>query len=118
MERLAHVFHNLKLLPTAPAILPMLLELLHNPNADLDRIAKLVELEPAMALRVLRMCNSACFAHLGTTASIPEAITRLGFEDIYILVVAAAGKSVLAVAGPEANYEVYNLWKHSVVTSL
>src|SRR5205814_1948169 len=118
MHRLTHAFQNIDLLPTAPAILPTLLELLHNPNAGLDQVAKLVELEPSISLRVLKMCNAACFAHFGSTGNISEAISRLGFENLYMMVVAASGKSMLALAAPESNREIYNLWKHSVITSL
>ena len=118
MRSPSEFFQNIEPLPTAPTVLPKLLELLHDSNADLDQVTKLVELEPSLTVKVLKMCNTAHFAHCGTTADIPEAITRLGFDPVYMMVVAITGKSMLNIVGPDTGVDLQNLWTHSIVTSL
>src|SRR5262249_47774020 len=70
------------------------------------------------AAKVLKLCNSAFFAGTEPTAHISEAIYRVGFYNVYRLVVAACGESTLKLAQPEWGIDIQGLWNHSIATGL
>lgn len=111
-------FEKVEPLPTAPTILPKLLSALSNPDVNVDEVVNLVVHEPALAAKVLKLCNSALFAGAEPTAHVSEAVYRVGFYNVYRLVVAACGESTLELVRPEWGMDIRGLWKHSVVTGL
>jgi putative nucleotidyltransferase with HDIG domain len=118
MRRPVDFFEKVEPLPTAPTILPKLLTALANPNVNVDEVVNLVVHEPALAAKVLKLCNSALFAGAEPTAHVSDAVYRIGFYNVYRLVVAACGEHTLDVAKPEWGVDIRGLWKHSVVTGL
>jgi putative nucleotidyltransferase with HDIG domain len=111
-------FEKVEPLPTAPTILPKLLTALSNPDVNVDEVVNLVVHEPALAATVLKLCNSAFFASAEPTAHISEAIYRIGFYNVYRLVVAACGESTLEMVRPDWGMDIRGLWNHSVMTGL
>ncbi len=111
-------FEKVEPLPTAPAILPKLLTALSDPRVNVDEIVNLVVHEPAIAVKVLKLCNSAFFASGEPTANISEAIYRIGFYNVYRLVVTACGQDTFGLLRSDWGLDIQGLWKHSVVTSL
>src|SRR5262245_48671178 len=90
-------FEKVDQLPTAPTILPKLLSALSDPHVNVNEIVNLVVQEPAIAVQVLKLCNSAFFAGGEPTANISEAIYRIGFYNVYRLVVTACGQSTMGL---------------------
>src|SRR3974390_1262073 len=78
-------------LPPVPKVVLELMHLLQRPNVDSGRVVKLISLEPSLTANVLRLCNSAWLAVATPTTDLQEAVTRLGFQQIYQLVAAASG---------------------------
>ena len=111
-------FEKIEPLPTAPTILPKLLSALSNPDVNVDEVVNLVVHEPALAAKVLKLCNSAFFAGSEPTAHVSEAIYRIGFYNVYRLVVAACGESTLELVSPDWGMDIRGLWNHSVMTGL
>lgn len=56
----------------------------HISRADfnLDEVRKLIELDPALAARILRVANSAAYRGLGPCASVSQAVVRIGATNI------------------------------------
>jgi putative nucleotidyltransferase with HDIG domain len=105
-------------LPPAPVILPQLLQLLHRPDVDGDRVVDLIECDPALTAAVLRLCNSAFFASATAASDLLEAVVRLGFARVYELVVAIVGARSMRPAQKGYGIDEGELWKHSVATAL
>jgi putative nucleotidyltransferase with HDIG domain len=80
-------------------------------------ITQLIEREPALAARVLRMANSPVFEHAGQIADIERAVNLVGMREIADLALAAA-----CVAGfsPLENQllRTADFWWHSFSTAL
>jgi HD-like signal output (HDOD) protein len=106
MSNSVDFFESVEPLPTAPMILPKLLNALSDPNVNVDEVVNLVVHEPALAAKVLKLCNSALFAGAEPTANISEAVYRVGFYNVYRLVVAASGESTLGLVRPEWGLDI------------
>jgi len=118
MQAIDDYINSVKMLPPAPKVVPELMKLLKQPNVDSSRIVKLISLEPSITANVLRMTNSAYFAAATPTTDLQEAVTRLGFQQVYQLATAATGARLLSNAQKGYGFNQGELWKHSVAAAV
>ncbi len=118
MQELDDYISKVKTLPPAPRILPELLTLLRRDDVDSGRIVQLISFDPAITASVLRLCNSAYFASAMPADDLQEAVTRLGFKQVYQLVAAVSGGRLLGP--PQKGYGINSgeLWQHSVTAAV
>lgn len=118
MQELDDYINKVKSLPPAPRILPELLSLLRKDDIDADRVVKLIAFDPGITAAVLRLCNSAYFAGASPASDLQEAVTRLGFRQVYQLVAAVSGSKMLGPAQKGYGIDAGELWEHSVVSAV
>lgn len=118
MQELDDYINKVKTLPPAPRILPELLSLLRQDDVDSDRIIQLISLDPAITASVLRLCNSAYFAGSSPADDLQEAVTRLGFRQVYQLVAAVSGARLLGPSQKGYGINAGELWQHSVTAAV
>jgi putative nucleotidyltransferase with HDIG domain len=118
MQAIDDYISNLRHLPPAPRVVPELMRLLNQSDVDSSKVVKLISYDPALTVNVLRICNSAYFGAATPTSDLQEAVTRLGFQQVYQLVAAATGARLLAPAQLGYGLEQGELWKHSVATAV
>jgi putative nucleotidyltransferase with HDIG domain len=118
MQELDEYINRIKHLPPAPRVLPELLPLLNRPNIDASRVVKLISLDPGLSAAVIQACNSAYFAGGAPTADMQEAVARLGFQQVFLIVCAVTGSKTLAP--PQKGYGIDRgeLWRHSVTAAV
>lgn len=76
-------------LPAVSRTCWQLMQAISNPDVGLEEVARLVESDPAISLKVLQLVNSALFGLARRTASIREAVRYLGVELLRVLVLTA-----------------------------
>jgi putative nucleotidyltransferase with HDIG domain len=118
MQELDDYIKRVKHLPPAPAILPKLLAVLSQPDTDSSQVVDLITYDPSLTANVLQLCNSAFFAAGTPVADIQEAVGRLGFNQVYRLVVAISGARTLTPPQKGYGFEKGDLWKHSVAAAV
>ncbi len=74
----------LRSLPSSPAVLKPLLDLLHEPpdEVSIDKVVKLVSYEKTIAAQLLRIANSPLYGRAKPAESIQAAIITLGIQRI------------------------------------
>ncbi len=102
----------------APQVLPQILPLLNQPDANTTAVVDLIAYNQSLTGNVLRVCNSAYFSRGTSIESLQQAVTRLGFRQIYDIVVTVI--SAVTLARPQKGYgvEASELWGHSVATAI
>jgi putative nucleotidyltransferase with HDIG domain len=105
-------------LPPAPMLLTQLLTLFRDPDCDIDHIVQLITHEPSLTAQILRTSNSAAFAGEHPSTDIFEAVTRLGFYQVYCLVVSLCGARAKSMEGADKGINVDELWRHSVAVAV
>lgn len=118
MQELDDYINKVKSLPPAPRILPELLSLLRKDDIDAAHVVKLIAFDPGITAAVLRLCNSTCFAGATPASDLQEAVTRLGFRQVYQLVAAVSGSKLLGPAQKGYGIDAGELWEHSVVSAV
>lgn len=118
MDRVDQYIESVIQLPPAPTLLVELLGLFKEPDRDVDRVVELVSLDPSITAEILRRCNSAFLGGGEPASDMFEAVSRLGFYEVYTVVAAMFGASAKAIPGAADAVDVSNLWRHSVITAV
>ena len=110
------IVDSLGQVPTLPAIVARVLEVLNTPNASADTAARLIGQDLALSAKVLRLANSAFYGIPRTIASVDQAIVILGFQTVRSLVMSA---SVMKILGKGSGHlDRRAIWRHSVAAAL
>lgn len=108
---------TLKELPVMPEMAQRIFALRADPSADVDKLARLVELDPSLAAQIIRYARSPFFAYRGNVDSIHVAISRvLGFELVMSLAlgIAAAQPFKMPTLGPLG---LNAFWRHATYSA-
>lgn len=118
MSSIDDYLSRVKALPPAPCILPELLQLLRRSDVDADKVVNLIRYDPALTVGVLQLANSAFFGSARPAEDLDEAVTRLGFQQVYILVAAVSGARTLSPAQKGYGMPSGDLWRHSATSAV
>jgi HD-like signal output (HDOD) protein len=105
---------RLRTLPSSPAVLQPLLELLRSPSdqINLKKVVKLVSYDKSIAAQCLRIANSALYGRVRETESIPAAVMTLGIQRVEeILLTCCIHKFS---AGAKWATDPVAFWRHSL----
>jgi putative nucleotidyltransferase with HDIG domain len=94
-----------------------LLSLFREPDRDIDRVVELISHEPSLTAEVLKRCNSACFMGDTPAEETFTAVSRLGFYEVYTVVVGVFGASTVSLPGLRDVLDINALWQHAVMTA-
>lgn len=104
-------------LPPMPRIAQQIIRLASNPAASAKDLAKVVEIDPALAAQVMRYARSPLFGYQGEVDSIQTAISRvLGFDMVMNLALGLTTAKAVRIqrAGP---YGQDSYWRHAVYSA-
>lgn len=109
---------QLRDLPPAPKVLLTLRRLLAVPDATIESIADVVNLEPGLSARVVRMANSAHFGGRTRVESVMEAIQRVGLRGVQELVTYAVASQLVGQPLNAYNLSAQKLWQRAVACAM
>ena len=100
-------------LPTLPVVMQKLSTAVRDPHSDARSIARLIEDDPAIMARILKVVNSALYGGDVKVQSIQHAVTRLGMRAVNNIALSTSVFSVFEDdGGGDFNREAF--WRHSV----
>jgi putative nucleotidyltransferase with HDIG domain len=104
-------------LSSLPEIYIRISDLLDSDTATSAQIGLVVETDPALSLRILKMVNSAFYGFAHKIDSIAQAITILGRERLKQILI---GSVLSGVFGKMQNkvFHMEDFWRHSVKTAI
>lgn len=91
---------------------------LDNPNTSALELQKAVEIDPPLAIRVLRTANSAWYGMPNRVSSIRSAIVLMGFNKLRELALRSKVAECFAGGVAIGAYSRAGLWKHSVAVAI
>lgn len=101
--------------PTLPATSARVLALCAEDDFSLAELVRVIQADPAMSSRVLRLANSAYFGYPRQIGTLDCAVQVLGRIMVQALVL---GHSLLTLWGKRAPAEVERLWVHAYLCAL
>ena len=115
---LLRLIRDTEFLPPAFQIVPKLLLLLDDPEANSEQLAEIIRLDPGLTAEVLRVCNSAFYSGGGYRAeTLNEAVMRIGLREVYRIIMKVIASPVLSEPQKGYGREQGNLWNHSLAAA-
>jgi putative nucleotidyltransferase with HDIG domain len=116
METIKQLIESVEILPPAPNLLSKLLVAINDIDANFDEIVNFIELDPSLTAKLLQICNSAFFGTEDPLVDVRDAVSRIGYQAIYLLVSMIKGSESFRLP-PNHKKDAAALWKHAVVTA-
>ena len=108
---LEELFASSGTLPSIPKVIALLLNELEQEEPDLRKVSQLINTDPVLTTRLLRLANSAQFQFASKIGSVSEALALMGLNQVYSLVTAAAVTGAFtAVPG----IDMHQFWRYSL----
>ncbi len=108
--------HNSKL----GSIKNMLLELfklINNPSCSARELKELIELDPPLTMKILKLANSAYYGTFRKLTDIQEAVVWLGFDTVKHLALSMKILEMFDDTHTESRFSRLNLWKSSITSA-
>jgi len=106
-------------LPVMPKATVRLLELLEFPDCSTQELAEVIETEPALAVKILKLANSPFYGQRGRIASVARAVVVLGAKTIRSLAMAVWTHTLKAqMLGADEMKLMLPLLQHGLATGV
>jgi putative nucleotidyltransferase with HDIG domain len=102
-------------IPTLPGSVLRVMQMIEDPFCSSSDLAKVIQADPAMAAKVLKLANSSYYGFRQKISNIPQAVTLLGFATLKNTLLAAAVFDMFRMSG--TGFDLPALWTHSVTTA-
>lgn len=115
-EALRLLVNRCSVLPSVPALYSEIIEVLQDPEADVDTVGAIVVKDVAMTAKILKLVNSAFFGMGNEISSPSEAVAYLGTDTIKSLILvthAFSNTEIIKIKG----FSMETLWAHSLEVS-
>jgi putative nucleotidyltransferase with HDIG domain len=116
MDAIDDLLTRVQTLPPAPKLLPQLLAALSDLDADIRQVVELITYDPALTAKVLQVCNSAYAGFSTPVSNVADAINRLGFHGVYMIVAVASSEDFLKT-GRHTALDPDATWRHLVTSA-
>jgi len=108
------ILRSVDKLPTLPIIYTKLNQLLQSPNATVKMIGNIIAEDQSMAVKVLRLVNSAFYGLPNKIGNLKHAIVILGLNQIRTLVLTTSTLKLFHNLKTTRAFDMQKFWKHSV----
>ncbi len=110
MEEARKVIDEIEGLPTLPTVVTELIERSEDPDATVADITEIIENDPSLNAKILKLVNSAFYGLPRRVSSLRMAVSILGFNAIRSIVLAT---SILNIFGKRRfGFDSMGLWMH------
>ena len=112
------ILATVKSVPSLPSVVMKLRKYLNDPEVGFDELAKVIQYDPGLTANVLQLANSAYFGWAGTISSLREAITRLGTNRIFQMVLCMSVAPLVSKPIKGYDMDAGSLWEHSIAVAV
>jgi putative nucleotidyltransferase with HDIG domain len=105
-------------LPTLPTVYMNLQKIINSEDANASAVAKVIENDQSLALKVLRTVNSAAFGLRHSVDSIERAVALLGFDEVSNIVLAASVVRSFDNLAGRGIFSIEKFWDHSMAVAV
>jgi putative nucleotidyltransferase with HDIG domain len=117
-SRIDYYLNKSKHFPTLPTIYTSLMNVISNPRSTIQDVADVISRDQASSSKLLRIANSSFYSIKGKISTISQAVFYLGFNEVRNILLALSVMDVFSKAGASSNYNILNLWRHSIAVGV
>ncbi len=105
-------------LAVLPEVVSEALGLIKNPDADVQKISRLLERDIHLATEILRLANSPAFGGSRDISRLSDAVIRLGLDRCQDLILSSCTANLMKRVSVEQQWIRDALWQHGYATGL
>ncbi|MBN1808548.1 MAG: HDOD domain-containing protein [Planctomycetes bacterium] len=113
-EELEAVIFRVFDIPPMPAVALRIIDTADNKEASAADLAELINADPGLVTKTLRIANSSLFSTANEIESLHQAVVTLGFKTVKNLAIAASTRILSRTPGKVEE----DLWRHCVGTAV
>lgn len=117
-EAIINRLKDVDALPVLPSVAVKLFNILADPDAMLDALAKVIETDPTLTLRLLKVVNSAFYGVYRKIDTVKDAAVILGTEEIKNLAFGLSAAKSFQNIHVKGSTDPNALWHHSLGTAI
>ncbi|MEA2696312.1 MAG: eukaryotic-like serine/threonine-protein kinase [Myxococcales bacterium] len=109
---------NRMTVPAMPVVALRCLEIMRDPNAEFAEIASIIEKDPLVASRLLRIVNSPAYGSREAISSVKRAVARLGLQPLKLLLMEMSAREVFMSRNPRIRDAFRGIWEHCLAVGI
>jgi putative nucleotidyltransferase with HDIG domain len=109
---------QIKELPTLPTIVFELNQHLQNPETSIAKVSETIEKDQAMALKILKLVNSAFYGFRSKVSDVKNAVVLMGFNAVHNAIISVSVVNALPKTLLFQDFEMIEFWKHSLAVAV
>jgi len=109
---------TIKDIPTLPTIVFELNQQLENPETSIATVSETIEKDQAMALKILKLVNSAFYGFKSRISDVKAAVVLLGFNAVRNAIISISIIHTLPKNVLFQDFEMGAFWKHSLAVAV
>ncbi len=117
LNSIIDTLNKIQNLPTLPAVLQRVQAAVRDPNSDARTIARLIEDDPAIMARILKVVNSSLYAGGIEIGSVQQAVARMGLTATSNIALSTSVFSAFK-GNTNDNFDLKEFWRHSICVGI
>jgi putative nucleotidyltransferase with HDIG domain len=109
---------RIKEVPTLPSIVFELNKYLQDPETSVSQVSELIEKDQSMALKILKLVNSASYGFKSKVSDIRSAIVLLGFNAVRNAIVSLSVIDSISKSLTLMDFDIAQFWRHSLAVAV
>lgn len=116
-ENIQQQLDKVRDLPTLPTIIDKLGRAIRDQNSDTAKVSAIIENDPAMMARIMKVVNSAFYGTAEPVVSIRQAVTRMGFNAVENIAMATSVIQTMQDTGG-CGLDTEQFWRHCISSGI
>jgi len=104
-------------LPVLPTVVVQILKLYEDPNISARRLEHIIEQDPAMSAKVLRVAGSSMYG-LRSVNTVKLALSVMGMNTLRSIAISLAYQQILSGKGLRPAFDHLAFWRHSLAVGI
>jgi len=110
------IIQGIEKVPTLPIVSRKIMEVTGDENASFKKLVAIVEKDQSLAVKILKVANSAFYGLLSRVTSLERALVVLGINQVKSLVLGASVYKFFS-DDKESPFDRTRFWKHAIICS-
>ncbi len=116
-EKLESILSKIEDLPTLPAVIQRILQLINDPKATTKQIGSIITSDQSLTAKTLKLVNSAFYGFAKKITTVDQAIVIIGFNAVKNLAISASVFDIFKKLNQRSSFDRYGFWTHCVGTA-
>ena len=117
-QQILKKLNKIRDIPTLPTIVFELNSHLDNPDASVENVCETIERDQAIALKVLKLVNSAFYGFKSTISDVRHALVMLGFVAVRNVIISVSIINTLPRKSSCQDFKMDAFWRHSLAVAV